>query len=72
VEKNGVLFAHVPEPVFLYGGRAGWRLMGWVAVFACYWTSAIVLAHVPEPIVLGGGRAGWGGVVLLSHTYRSQ
>jgi nitrogen fixation protein len=45
--------------------------MGWVAVFACYRTSAALLAHVPEPIVFLGGRAGWGGVVLLSHTYRS-
>jgi hypothetical protein len=34
--------------------------------------SSTPLAHVPEPIVLHGGRAGWGGVVLLSHTYRSQ
>jgi hypothetical protein len=43
----------------LYGGRAGWRMLGWVAVIACYWTSATLLAHVPEPIVLHGGRAGW-------------
>jgi hypothetical protein len=33
--------------------------MGWVAVIACYRTSATLLAHVPEPIVLLGGRAGW-------------
>ncbi len=50
MEKNGVLFAHVQEPIFSYGGRAGWRMMGCVAVFACYWTSATLLAHVPEPI----------------------
>jgi hypothetical protein len=30
--------------------------MGWVAVIACYWTSATLLAHVPEPIVLHGGK----------------
>ena len=59
MEKNGVLFAHVPEPIFSYGGRAGWRMMGWVAVIACYRTSATLLAHVPEPIVLLGGSAGW-------------
>ena len=59
MEKNGVLFAHVPEPVFLYGGRAWWRMMDWVAVIACYRTSASLLAHVPEPVVLLSGRAGW-------------
>ncbi len=71
MEKNGVLFAHVPEPICLlegrggeewyssrtHTGRAGWRMMGWVAVVACYRTSATLLAHVPEPIVLLGGRA---------------
>jgi hypothetical protein len=25
-------------------------MIGWVAVIACYWTSATLLAHVPEPI----------------------
>jgi hypothetical protein len=74
VEKNGVLFAHVPEPVFSYGGRAGWRMMGWVAVIACYWTSATLLAHVPEPIVLHGGRAGWRlmGWVAVIACYRTS
>jgi hypothetical protein len=33
--------------------------MGWVAVIACYRTSATLLAHVPEPVVLFSGRAGW-------------
>ena len=56
----------------LYGGRAGWRMMGWVAVIACYGTSATLLAHVPEPIVMHGGRAGWKRTVFFSHTYRSQ
>ncbi len=58
----------------MYGGRAGWRLMGCVAVFACYWTSATFLTHVPvpEPIVLHGGRTGWKRTVFFSHTYRSQ
>jgi hypothetical protein len=55
----------------LYGGRAGWRLMGWVAVIACYWTSTTLLAHVPEPIVLHGGRAGWKRTVFFSHTYHT-
>ena len=72
MEKNGVLFAHVPEPIFSYGGRAGWRMLGWVAVIACYWTSATLLAHVPEPIVLHGGRTGWVRTVFSSHTCRSH
>jgi hypothetical protein len=28
VEKNRVLFAHVPEPMCLNGGRAGWKRTG--------------------------------------------
>ncbi len=67
MEKKGALFAHVPEPIFSYGGRAGWRMMGWVAVIACYRTSATLLAHVPEPIVLHGGRTGGKERVLFAH-----
>jgi hypothetical protein len=47
-------------------------MMGWVAVIACYWTSATLLAHVPEPVVLTGGRAGWKRTVFFLHTYQSQ
>ena len=70
--KNGVLLAHAPEPLVSYGGRAGWRMMGWVAVIACYRTSATLVAYVPEPVVSYGGRAGWKRTVFFSHTHRSQ
>ena len=48
--------------------------MGWVAVIACYRTSATLLAHVPEPIVLLGGRAGWRlmGWVAVFACYRTS
>ncbi len=36
----------------------GWRMVGWVAVFACYWTSATLLAHVSEPIVFAWWKNG--------------
>ena len=69
MEKNGVLLAHVPEPVVSYGGRAGW---GGVVLLShtyrsqyfVWWKGGVgrsgtPLAHVPEPIFSYGGRAGW-------------